>query len=112
MIEDDLQVLGALCVGLARQRPRFIGHEAHRLDNAPPLALERLIVLVDQLQQHREIGSRVAGAQLQLVQLRAQIRVQIRVGVSGRARLRPHERCGGAGGCLGGVGERPQGLGI
>jgi hypothetical protein len=41
------------------------------------------MVLVDQAQEHRKVGGRVAAAQLQLAQLRAQTRVQIRVAFRG-----------------------------
>ncbi|HEY4748495.1 MAG TPA: hypothetical protein VIH38_13050 [Steroidobacteraceae bacterium] len=112
MIEDDLQVLGALGVGLARERPCFLGHEAHRLDGAAPLLLERLIVLVDQAQEHRKVGGRVAAAQLQLAQVRAQTRVQIRVAFRGCERVCPDERGGCAGRPFRGLGERAQSLGI
>src|SRR5258708_7396049 len=112
-IKDDLKAIGALLVGLVGERARLIRHEAHRLDDAASLGLGRVVMIVDEPQQHREIRRRAAGAQLQLAQLRAQLRVHRHVVPEG-PRIRPDEGRGGSRGRLGGAAgaERPQGLRI
>ena len=52
VIEDDLQVVRALLAGLVSQRPGFIGHQAHRLHDAPSLVIDGLVLRTDQAQQH------------------------------------------------------------
>ena len=52
-----------------------------RIDSTMPRRslVDGVVVIVDQPQQHRDVGWRAAGAQLQLAQLRPQVRVQLRV---------------------------------
>jgi hypothetical protein len=96
VIENDLQVLGALLARLQRERARLIGHQAHRLDGAAALLVDRGVVLTHQAQQHRQVGLGAAAAQVHLVQLRAQVGMQLRVRLAERTRIRPHQRGGGA----------------
>ncbi len=110
VIENDLQMLRALLARLERQRPRLIGHQAHRLDNSAPLVVDRQVVIVDDAQQQPEIDRRAPGAQLQLLQLRAQLRVHIGMRVTERPRVLPNERSRGARGGTLGVGARSEGL--
>ena len=97
VIEDHLQVLARLLARLERERLRLIRHQAHGLDDAAPFALDRPVVLVDQAQEHRHVGVGVAGAQLQLAQLRLQRRVQLGILFRMRPGVRPNERGGGPG---------------
>jgi hypothetical protein len=107
VVENDLQVLGALLARLVCERACLIRHQAHRLDDAAALALGAVVVIVDEPQQHCEVRSRTAGAQLQLPELRAQRRMQLRP--LSRMRIRPDERRGLAWRRLLGLGERPHG---
>ncbi len=112
VIEDDLQLLGALLTRLVRHRARLVRHEPHRFGDPAPLAVERVVVVVDQLQQHRNVRLGPASAQLQFPQLRAQLRVQLRGLLAVRPRLSPYERSGGASRCLLSIGTRPKRLRI
>ena len=97
VIENHLQVLARLFARLVRERLGLIRHQAHGLDDPAPLALDRPVVLVDQAQQHRHVGVGVAGAQLQLAQLRLQRRMQFGILFRVRPRVRPYERRRGPG---------------
>ena len=88
-----------------RERARLIRHEPHRLDEPAPLALGGVVVIVDELEQHPEIGSGAAGSQLQLPELCAERRMQILTVVG--TRIRPHERRGLPRDYLLGLSERP-----
>jgi len=79
VIEDDLQVLGALLARRVLERSRLVRHQAHGLGDAAPLGLDALVMLVHQAQQQPDVGSGGAGAQLELPQLCAQLRMQVRV---------------------------------
>ena len=96
VIENDLQMLGALLARLERECPRFICHEAHGFHDPAPLVLEREVVVVDQPQQQADVRLSAAGPQLQLAQLRPQVRVQIGIFLRERPRIRPDERRGGS----------------
>ena len=101
VIQNDLQVLGALLTRLTRHGARFIGHEAHRLDNAATLLVDRFVVSADESQELAQLW-RVGGTlQPRLAQLGAQVMVQMDdflgalegargnfCGVEGRARSR------------------------
>jgi len=97
VIEDDLQVLGALLACLERERAGLVRHQAHGFDDPAPFAIDGQVVIVDHSQQQPEIGLHAAGAQLQLAQLRPQQWVQIRIFLRQRPRVRPHERGRSAG---------------
>ena len=61
------------------ERSRLVRHQAHGLGDAAPLGLDALVMLVHQAQQQPDVGSGGAGAQLELPQLCAQLRMQVRV---------------------------------
>jgi len=112
VIENDLQVLGALSARLVRQHPRLVGHEAHGLDDPAALAVDRVVVVVDQAHQHGDIGGRTPGAQLQLTQLGFERRMQLRAAVRRWRRVRPNERRRLPGRRLLALGDRPHGSGF
>ena len=62
VIEDDLQMLGALLARLVRHGPRFVRHEPHRLHDAAALFVDGFVVRTDQAQQHRQVGSGRSGS--------------------------------------------------
>jgi len=107
VIENDLQVLGALLARLERERAGLIRHEAHGFDDSAPLAVDGQVVIVDHPQQQSDVGLRAPGPQLQLAQLRPQLRVQLRISLRQRPRVGPDERRGGAGRGFSRAGARP-----
>src|SRR5207248_2929585 len=50
VIEDDLQVLGALLARRVLERSRLLRHQAHGLGDAAPLGLDALVMIVHQAQ--------------------------------------------------------------
>ena len=87
VIEDDLQMLGALRAHFVRHGARFVRHEAHRLHDAAALVVDRLVVLADDPQQRAEIQGPAAGPQVQLPQLGAKVVMEV-----GRLIARPQDR--------------------
>ena len=107
VIQNDLQVPGALLVRLEGECARLIRHQAHGFDDPAPLVLDGEVLIVDQTQQHPDIGVRAAGPQLQLAQLRPQVRVQVRIILRERPWVCTDERGGGARSGLWCTGARP-----
>ena len=78
VIENDLQMLGALLAGFVRHGARFIGHEPHRLNDAAPFLINGFVMSADDAQQNCKVrGSGVRIPQAQLFQLRPKLVVQL-----------------------------------
>jgi hypothetical protein len=63
VVENHLQMLGALFARLVRHGARFVRHEPHGLDDAATLLVDGVVVRTQQLQQDAQVrsGCRVSG---------------------------------------------------
>src|SRR5262245_13879177 len=77
VIEDDLQMLRALCAHFLRERTGLISHEAHGLHDATPLFIDSLVMRADEPKQRAEVDDSGAAAQAQLAKLAPKMGVEI-----------------------------------
>ena len=76
MIEDDLQLRGALLGDLDAQRARLVGHELHGAHHRAPLVVDRVVVAAEHLEQFVRADPPAGHTRAQLPQLRLQQRMQ------------------------------------
>ncbi len=76
VIEDDLQMFGALRAHFVRHGARFVCHETHRLHDAATFFVDGLVMRADETEERTDIDDRRAAAQAQLTKLSAQMRMQ------------------------------------
>ncbi len=117
VIEDDLQMIGALRAHFVRHGARFVGHESHRLHDAAAFFVDGLVVRADETQQRADIDDGRAAAQAQLAQLGSKMGMQLgaffaheRVGIDAHdgRRAGRHSLAGARGVRVPRIGARPE----
>ncbi len=112
VIENDLEMLGALLACFMRQGACFVRHQSHRLHDAASLVIDRLILRADELQQDRQVRAGGTRTQTGFLQLSPQLGMKIGAVLADTPLIRPDEsgRCAGTRirGCI----EGPLGLRI